>query len=850
MISCFTDCWPVLFDDEDKPLVGRVKFFDAGTTTYKPIWTDSAYSVQGANPMKTDATGKTESQVFLKGGLYTVVLEKFLGTNLQDMDEYWDDDSMWSQVKVFQVWSFAEESSLGSFSLNSSSDLAAFDPGVSTVAITLGFYAKGDSPAKIWYYDASDTGNADGIGTVKSGVSGYNGNWHWVAEPYVDSGSLGVVPGATSSQNSARLSAAALFCYNENLVKQVSFRDGLYPCPTRLSLDFGTAKLCLSDGASFSGMSVTLKCGELHAYEDALGKNITLQPKEGSVRSSWWTSGTKISVPSACLVVIDEGTKQHTVANSRVLLEAIPVEKTVLNGCSIETGSVKITNRINLQNMEVSEGWFSSGYDFQSLLAISGCSILIDNFSSGSNYIICKNKQYETDYGNLKGKTVVSSDYSTGVYLRVKSGADTDVSNLGKGSSLPVLSYANLDSAIYVEDSYLTISWVNGQNPVDISIKDSEVTCTGSFRSITAKDSSVSFTKETSYAGTFKPEIYLEGSSFTFADAGVIVSSLDSKDSSVTGTVVVNETAAIDGGAVPEGSSVASEYFVSCKGATINGTIESRCVSGTAVNFIVERNTFGANGKHVVSCTYTDLAQHNTVDVAGAWVENYSYNSTGSFVELQNTEYFLLDDRAHHYVYRGNIGTGALPSEYTGSFNIDCRKWESSDGEPSVYPADGFYSIHTVGEDDRENYCNGGTHSFAYPKLFCVVNNLVRYREIRYSTYKGSSEERRIHYSASGHDLSFTHSFSGEKRSIFGKRTVTSYGYPAVVATNEIISVAPEMFVASAYTPYQVYISGGSKDYHLAETFYDPCTAADTDYSGWKKGTMSVCVKVSMFGHK
>ena len=89
--ASFNDSYPVIFDNDGKPLVGRVKFMTRQSTEYREIFLEPEGTTRGANPMKTNECGRLQNQVFLPCGegedaFYKVVVEKFLGEDPEDME--------------------------------------------------------------------------------------------------------------------------------------------------------------------------------------------------------------------------------------------------------------------------------------------------------------------------------------------------------------------------------------------------------------------------------------------------------------------------------------------------------------------------------------------------------------------------------------------------------------------------------------------------------------------------------------------------------------------------------------------------------------------------------------------
>ena len=81
----FTDNYPVLRDNDGNLLVGRVKFYAVDSTEYKTIYSDPAHTTAISNPQYVTLNGRTDTQVFLYGGLYKIVIEKYLGDTGSDM---------------------------------------------------------------------------------------------------------------------------------------------------------------------------------------------------------------------------------------------------------------------------------------------------------------------------------------------------------------------------------------------------------------------------------------------------------------------------------------------------------------------------------------------------------------------------------------------------------------------------------------------------------------------------------------------------------------------------------------------------------------------------------------------
>ena len=98
--------------------------------------------------------------------------------------------------------------------------------------------------------------------------------------------------------------------------------------------------------------------------------------------------------------IIDEMQSPLTLQNVKLKVEESPFSGTTLNNCEMLECNKKITNNITIQNMEIDTDWFDDNYDW-SKLTLSGCRILLRNCKDANTYIILKNKQNESDYGDL-----------------------------------------------------------------------------------------------------------------------------------------------------------------------------------------------------------------------------------------------------------------------------------------------------------------------------------------------------------------------------------------------------------------------------------------------------------------
>lgn len=284
------DAHPTFFDLNGKPLVGRVSVFENETRTFADTWLDPDGSKRAANPMKTNGAGKLENQVFVgmpDSGqrLYTVVVEKFLGSQYSSMDEYWDDGEMWEKVYDFKLVVDAG-SGVKSVTADSVSQIPGMDSG-NGIVVAAGFYRKGDCPARVFVYTDKAVFPEDGCTSIKSKDGGY---WTWFPEPVVDSGCFGIIPSEPSSSVSTGFLSLQKHLAGAKVVKTVCFRSGTYPLdvdaelPCCLEFKPGSKIYPSEDGLS------TLSCRSFSGPPACLGfylKRTKLLVSEGEYRLSW-----------------------------------------------------------------------------------------------------------------------------------------------------------------------------------------------------------------------------------------------------------------------------------------------------------------------------------------------------------------------------------------------------------------------------------------------------------------------------------------------------------------------------------------------------------------------------------
>lgn len=246
----FTDQWPPFLDENGKPLIGRIKFMKADASQFKNVYyeNDLGQEVLAPNPCYTLQDGRLEHQIFLDYGVYTCIVEKFIGSDWQNMLDYADDQTYWDEYKRFKAYGgeddSEETSDLGSGFCDTIAALRTINPTEHSVVDVVGYYSKDDKIAPRTYVWVAGNGDAEDFGsTILSSLSDFAaaGRWKLCETPVLCSTTFGVFPDRsntiTASELSQKASALAQFA-NASKCSEVFFPAGHYYLATGTTISF------------------------------------------------------------------------------------------------------------------------------------------------------------------------------------------------------------------------------------------------------------------------------------------------------------------------------------------------------------------------------------------------------------------------------------------------------------------------------------------------------------------------------------------------------------------------------------------------------------------------------------
>lgn len=261
----FTDQWQTLLDENGKPLIGRVKFFNADSKQYKSIYYDIQGETHGENPQYTLQDGRLEHQVFIGAGVYTCKVEKFVGTDVSSMRDHSNDDTYWSPYKEFKIYGGAEEveggSDLAAGFCDTIAALRLVNPSEHGVVSVIGYYSKEDGIEPRTYVWVEGNNDAEDYGsTIVSSVTGYTsaGRWKLCESPIVCATTFGVFPNRAStitpSELTTKATALAQYARLSPVCTAIQFNRGNYEFAEGARLSF--TKKVITGASVVSGTTI------------------------------------------------------------------------------------------------------------------------------------------------------------------------------------------------------------------------------------------------------------------------------------------------------------------------------------------------------------------------------------------------------------------------------------------------------------------------------------------------------------------------------------------------------------------------------------------------------------------
>lgn len=472
-MQCFVDTWATILDDRNKPLVGKIGFYEPNTTTLKNIFgTDEVIPLE--NPIYCN--GVTTSQVLLDEGDYTARYWRYIGNGNMESDNN-EDSWLLYKTELIKDGSVVQTDFAGNGiveTIDELKELTGMENG--DICLVHGYYTKDDCPARYFVWHEGGTYTDDGGVCIKSN-SQNTGAWIMkIPGTYIDVRWFGDIPsnawnGTSSNLGQRAKAAAAANKYSKDLYFP-SFKNGtqngfyVFNGSNTVSV---TQNIICDNAVRFvvkSGTTGTVvSCSEFikdgrYLFISEHGQQIGgYEIHADWIKTSWLNSNTVNTLNWARQgFIIDEMQSPLNLQNVKLKVEESPYSGTTLNNCEMLECNKKITNNITIQNMEIDTDWFADNYDWAKL-SLSGCRILLENCKDANTYIILKNKQNESDYGDL-GEQQINAQIRAGGTIencygtvQVLNGGSIELHN----ASL-VMNGLTSNNSLNAVDSWLTIN--------------------------------------------------------------------------------------------------------------------------------------------------------------------------------------------------------------------------------------------------------------------------------------------------------------------------------------------------------------------------------------------------------
>ena len=653
------DSWNSYLDNDGNPLHGKIRFCRRATTDNIAI-TD-ADGVALPNPMPTDILGRTASQVFFgTGENVSAYFYKYVGSGEWDRwppEDY--DPERWSlqyEVSSVDPVDRLDLDVEGAPGVNTMADLRSLDPAMSPMVDGVkliwlyGYYNAGDTSPVLYMWDRSCNEADDGGACIRANSVPGMGRWVLVSrELHFDVRHFGIFP--TSDMYSTDTSYTSQIANCAPYLDRVG-SDAWFPAiKSELSwyLFDGSntfsirGDIFISDSVRFQCKTGTtgtvISCHEVHKGTPGLFVS-SVNTGTGTLRADWvnisWVGGN-VTGDARVGWVIDSAEYPRTITGKEVKFITNGSPSLQLDNCLI-TSNKKITGQIVIRNSVLHTDFFADDYSW-GLLTSVGNRILLENCKDANTYILLKNKQNESDYGDL-GEQAVSAAVLAGGTIENCSGRVTFTTHGATEMHNVSLVVSGLTSA---DSLNLVDSWISFEgNPVLSSLHLRRGSLAGASLQV------------------------LGNSLIDSADIDCPVNSLGTKlvirNSCIHAPVTAQDIDLLNNQVYAEVSQVDNAGFINVN-----------CVGNM---FYLDDND--APARHYVHATTPGTI------VRGTWAKNGSAYDTAHWIRLDRTN-LEPEDRSHQYTYTGNCEPYLM--KWSGRCHpMTFRKWsgyrvDSSQGE-------------------------------------------------------------------------------------------------------------------------------------------------------------------------
>jgi hypothetical protein len=420
------DNWNFYFDKKKNLLHGKIFFCKKGTTEPIAIYNSDGVAIR--NPAFTNSLGRTEYQVFLDDDVdVTAYYYRYIGVG----------DMMTEELEDFSPERWSYQYSLDSLAYKASIDfesnvaigvpnmqaLRTLDvndvPDVNgkKVVWLYGYYTTADTSPVMYAWDSESTLADDGGSVIQPLNLTAKGRWCLVnKELQFDVRHFGVMPTNDIYSND--------YSYTSQLANCARYINA-NGCDAWFPAISNELSYYLLDGSNAFVINGNIYASRNTRFACKDGTNGSRIECKQFIKNSLYLFDSSVKKGSATLVA-DElniswlGDMVQGIARNKFVIDTDEFQRIIQqkqveflkNGhpslqlieCEIVSRKA-ITGRIAISSSVINTSYFADDYNYSQLLSASN-TILLDNCDSATTYIQLKNKQNESDYGDLKGQVI------------------------------------------------------------------------------------------------------------------------------------------------------------------------------------------------------------------------------------------------------------------------------------------------------------------------------------------------------------------------------------------------------------------------------------------------------------
>lgn len=423
----FCDSWDVVWCGS-KPLVGKIEFCEANTTSLKTIYTVDGQEL--SNPIYCN--GLPSTQVMLADGDYTVRFYEYVGNGNMESDENEDSWRLYKTELVKQNVLSGGNDTLGVFAtITTIEELKNLDiPSDGSVVGVVGYYNNEDCPLR--YYVWHENGNYvdDGGVVIKSNLVS-NGAWVMkIPGTYIDVRWYGDIPSNTSSGLTSNLgqrtkAATAANKYHKDLYFPAYGKgsaNGFYMFDGSNTVSVNKDIVC-DTGVRFTvkegtvGTQVTchefVNCDK-YLFVSEVGKSIGDYTLTADwINVGWFASDKAVATGARVGYIVENMHAPLRISNAQLKIISQDHDLTLENCEIVECNKVLNKDTI-FYDMVIHTDWFVDNYNYAADCHLYNCRVELEHCKNANTYIILKNLQGDYNYGDLGEQSINATVYSGG----------------------------------------------------------------------------------------------------------------------------------------------------------------------------------------------------------------------------------------------------------------------------------------------------------------------------------------------------------------------------------------------------------------------------------------------------